>query len=161
MKKWICLLMMAVLVFSCTACGSTGSGASASIEGELTDILAKLYEGADFDADMREAIQYYATMDITADNAVSILGTENISYEEGICSMPQMSSVAYQCVLLRVNPDEVDTIKQELQQNADVNKWVCISAEKVLVESKGDLILFVMSSEDVAYALSASFQALK
>ena len=75
--------------------------------------------------------------------------------------MPAMSSIAYQCVLLRVNPEDVESVKATLQENADVNKWVCVTAETVLVENVGDLVLFIMSSEDVAYAVSSSFKSLK
>ena len=71
-----------------------------------------------------------------------------------------MSSIAYQCVLLRVAPEDVEEVKTVLKENADVNKWVCVSAETVLVENVGDVVLFIMSDQEAAYAVSASFQAL-
>ena len=54
----------------------------------------------------------------------------------------------------------MDKVKEMLKENADVNKWVCVSAETVLVENVGDVVLFIMSSQDAAYAISSSFQAL-
>ena len=71
-----------------------------------------------------------------------------------------ISSIAYQCVLLRVSPDDVENVKTMLKENADVNKWVCVSAETVLVENVGDVVLFIMCDKDTAYAVSESFQAL-
>ena len=74
--------------------------------------------------------------------------------------MPMMSSVAYQCVLLRVDEADVEAAKQALQNNADVNKWVCVSAETMLIESRGDVIFFIMSGKEEAYALNSAFQNL-
>ena len=72
--------------------------------------------------------------------------------------MPMMSSIAYQCVLLRVDADSVDAVKQKLQESANPDKWVCVSAETVLIESRGDVIFYVMAENDVAYALNTAFQ---
>ena len=34
---------------------------------------------------------------------------------EGVYSVPMISSIAYQCVLLRVNPEDVDKVKEMLK----------------------------------------------
>lgn len=164
-RKYISILITCVMVLSCTAfctaCGaSDGSASGIHIEGELQDILAQVYENANLDAEFRESLQYYMTDTLTEENEQAILGAADVSYQEGIYSVPMMSSIAYQCVLLRVEQDDVESVKAALSENADVNKWVCVSAETVLVENVGDLVLFIMSGEDVAYAVSESFQAL-
>lgn len=163
-KKAVSILMIMTICGCCMACGSkdTENGSSsASIEGELTDIMTEIYAGVNVDAETKEAMQGYVSQEINADNEEYILGVTGVPYTEGICSMPAMSSIAYQCVLLRVNLEDVESVKATLQENADVNKWVCVTAETVLVENVGDLVLFIMSSEDVAYAVSSSFQSLK
>ena len=118
------------------------------------------YEGVDLDAETKEAMQGYVIDTLTSDNEQAFLGTEGVSYTEGVYSVPMMSSIAYQCVLLRVAPEDVENVKTMLKENADVNKWVCVSAETVLVENVGDVVLFIMSDQEAAYAVSASFQAL-
>lgn len=159
-KKIIALFLACIVL--CTACGKSGGNTDTAetIEGDLMDIMAQIYEGVNLDAETKEAIQGYVSDTLTAENEQAILGTTDISYKEGIYSVPMMSSIAYQCVLLRVEPDEVETVKEQLKANADVDKWVCVSAETVLVENRGDLVLFIMSDKDTAYAVSASFQAL-
>lgn len=162
-KSVILLLCIFTGVF-CSACGKaeTNSVQGAVIEGELPDIMTQIYAGMNnLDAETKESMQeYYITDTLTADNEQALLGTDGVSYIEGVYSVPMISSIPYQCVLLRVAPEDVDTVKEQLKANADVNKWVCTSAETVLVENIGDLILFIMSDKDVAYAVSASFQAL-
>lgn len=155
--------MTICMTFVMTACGKseTGDGAgSKTIEGDLQEIMAQIYEGVDLDAETKEAMQGYVIDTLTPENEQAFLGTEGVSYAEGVYSVPMMSSIAYQCVLLRVAPEDVEDVKTMLKENADVNKWVCVSAETVLVENVGDVVLFIMSSQEAAYAVSASFQAL-
>lgn len=168
MKKRITARMITIVIamymaFIMTACGKSEAGDSAgskTIEGDLQEIMAQIYEGVDLDAETKEAMQGYVIDTLTSDNEQAFLGTEGVSYTEGVYSVPMMSSIAYQCVLLRVAPEDVENVKTMLKENADVNKWVCVSAETVLVENVGDVVLFIMSSQEAAYAVSASFQAL-
>lgn len=149
-------ILMAVLAL-CTACG-LGGNTSDNPEGSLSDIMAGIYENADLSEDFREGLANFETFELTDDLEISVLGTDEVNYTEGIVSMPMMSSVAYQCVLLRVPEDDVETAKQQIRDNADLNKWVCVSAETMLVESRGDVIFFAMGENDVVYALNSAFQ---
>lgn len=159
-KKLVAIFMAVAMSICCVACGS-GESKNSSVEGELTDIMTKLYADMDVDAETKGAIQGYVSENITAENEEYILGVTGLPYTEGIYSVPAMTSVAYQCVLLRVNPEDVETVKAALLENANPDKWVCVSAEAVLAENVGDLVLFIMSTEDVAYAISSVFQSLK
>lgn len=143
----------------CTACGNKKE-ASDNLEGSLTDIMASLYENAELGAEFKESLSYYETVELTDDLEVSILGTDEITYTEGVVSVPMMSSIAFQCVLLRVDEADVETAKQTLKDNADPDKWVCVSAETTLIESRGDVIFFIMSGKNEAYALNEAFQKL-
>lgn len=151
------LILMAGML--CTACGNK-EGSADGPEGDLADIMASLYENAEFDADFREGLSYFETIELTDELKSSIFGTDEITYTEGVVSMPKMSSVAFQCVLLRVDDGDVETVKQTLKDNADPGKWVCVSAETTLIESRGNVIFFIMSGKNEAYALNEAFQKL-
>lgn len=172
LKQTIAVVMLFPIILTTSACGKTtdaGTGADSAtdaavetIEGDLQDIMAQIYSGIEgIDSETKEAIEGYISDVLTEDNEQALLGTSDIDYIEGVFSVPMISSIAYQCVLLRVNPDDIEDVKQKLKDNADLNKWVCVSAETMLVENVGDLVLFIMSRKDVAYAVSASFQSLK
>ena len=153
------VLFVGILLVCCTACGGE-TAASKGPEGSLEDIMTALYANADLDADFREGLEYFEMLELTDDLESYILGTDEITYTEGVVSIPAMSSVAYQCVLLRVDEADVETAKEALKSSADPNKWVCVSAETTLIESRGDVIFFIMSSKDVAYAMNSAFQNL-
>lgn len=150
--------ILIVAAFFCTACGTKQESAD-KLTGSLSDIMAGIYEKADLSDDFREGLENFETFELTEDMEISILGTDEIDYTESIVSMPMISSIAYQCVLLRVDEDNVDTVKQQIKDNTDLNKWICVSAETMLIESRGDVIFFVMGENDTAYALNAAFQA--
>ena len=150
--------MLIIAMTVCTACG-TNKESKDQLSGSLSDIMGGIYESADLSEDFREGLQNFETFELTEDMELSILGTDEIDYTEAVVSMPMMSSIAYQCVLLRVDIDDVDEVKQKIKENTDLNKWVCVSAETMLVESRGDVIFFVMGENNTAYALNTAFQA--
>lgn len=158
------MLMAGVVILltglGCSACGAKESATDKNLTGSLSEIMAFLYENADLEQDFKDSLDSYETYELTDELEVSILGTDEIVYEEGVVSMPMMSSIAYQCVLLRVAEEDVDTVKQTLKTNADPNKWVCVSAETTLIESRGNVIFFIMSDKDIAYAMNSAFQNL-
>ena len=161
-RKKTMFLTGLLIVFAgvvCSGCGGKKSG-SDKLEGSLQDMMASLYANADLVQDFRDTLDSYETVDLTDDLEITILGTDQITYTEGVVSMPMMSSMAYQCVLLRVDEEDVESAKQALKDNADLDKWVCVSAETMLIESRGDVIFFIMCDKNTAEAMSSAFQKL-
>lgn len=161
-RKKAVFLMGVLILLAGLACGGCGSGKtdSGKLEGSLQDIMTSLYANAELDADFKEGLDSFEMVDLTDDIEVSILGTDEITYTEGVASVPMISSMAYQCVLLRVDEADVENAKQVLKDNANLDKWVCVSAETMLIESRGDVIFFIMSDKDTAAAMSSAFQKL-
>lgn len=158
-EKTLSVIAGFCVMLTLTACGSKEASES-SLEGSLNTILDSVYQNADLPDDFREGLEFFETYEITEDLEYSVFGTDEITYTEGVVSMPMQTSIAYQCVLLRVEEDNVDTVKQQIKDNANLDKWVCVSAETMLVESRGDVIFFVMGEEDEVYALNTAFQNL-
>lgn len=146
------------IILLCSACGADQTKES-QLEGNLTDIIDGIYEKADLSEDFRSGMDSFETFELTEDMEVSLLGTDEIAYTEGAASIPMISPNAFQMVLLRVEEENVDTVKQQLKDNADLNKWICVSAETMLIESRGNVIFFVMGDNDTAYALNSAFQS--
>jgi hypothetical protein len=104
---------------------------------------------------------YFDTVSITEDMAEYLIGTDEVAYTDSVCSMPMMSSVAYQCILLRLSEDQdVTEAKQLIKENANPEKWICVEAESVVVENIGNVVLFVMGDGKTTAALREAFFAL-
>ena len=159
MKKWICLVMTGIMMLTLVACGSKKE--DVKLEGNLSDILQQVYDGAELDSGLVEAMQYFDQGEITPELAETVLGTDDVDFTEGVYSMPMMSAQAYQCVLLRLaEGEDIEEAKQALLDNADPRKWICVEAESVVVENVGDVVLFLMSDNATAEAIQESFLAL-
>ena len=59
-------------------------------------------------------------------------------------------------------PEGTDVVKtkQLLLDNADPRKWICVEAESVVVESVGDVILYLMADQATADAVKDAFLSL-
>lgn len=159
-KRCPALLLAAALgIFALTGCGAEGNTESGSkLDGSCQELLEKVYENAEFEAEQREAMKDYVMTDIPAESAEYVIGTAGIDYVDAVCSAPQINAVAYQCILLRMEEGaDVEAAKQQIADGADPAKWVCVEAESVVVESRDDLILFVMADAKSAEAIRTAF----
>ena len=161
MKKWITrIACIGFLMFVLAGCGKNTENAD-GLSGSCEEILQKVYDTADLDTSFRDSLQYYETGALSADNCEYMLGTTDVSYSDSVYSVPMMSSVPYQCVILRLSEGEdAATVKETLSQNADPAKWICVVAESVAVENVGDVVLAVMGDTDIVDAVKNAFLAL-
>ena len=172
MKKKIAWILLAAMTLTFAACGnksgnsttidgSIQEGTSKNLEGSCADILNEIYNTATTEDDYFSNADEFENVSITDDMKEYVLGTTDIDFTDSVYSAPMMSSIAYQCVILRVSEDQdVEEAKKLLSENADPSKWICVEAESVVVENIGDVVLFIMADDDVAEAAKEAFLAL-
>lgn len=127
----------------------------ASKAGSLEEVMTNLLKGVD------TQIMTMNT-EVTPDRFSWYFGIDPIEGAQGLASEAMIGSIAHSVGLLRV-PEGVDVAKTAaaIEQKIDPRKWICVEAEKTQVKHKGNLILVVMSFEDVANIVSANFDNLK
>ena len=119
---------------------------SDNIDGSLSDIMTKLYEGIDSDS-----LEDLENIVVDSENQDYYIGDVSFKYTEALASEPAMSSVAHSVVLIRVKDTlDIEKYKEEIKKKVDPEKWVCVSVDEdnVYVENKGNLILLVMDDEN-------------
>ena len=131
MKKFkifgLCFVLV-LTMFMVTGCGSK------NVEGKLEDIMDKLY--ADIAEDNRPG--GLGNMEVNAENVESFIGTNKVEYTEAIASESMMGSIAHSVVLLRVkDASKMEEYKEEIRENVNPRKWVCVGVEKdeVIIEN--------------------------
>ncbi len=171
MTKRLFVFLALILAMSFTACGTGNTGTnpsdndnqSANLNGSLDSILEEIYETAELSDSFREYIEKgLQTTEITADNIVYHLGTDDIEYEDAIASEPIMSPSAYELCLVRVKEgSDMEKIKADIKENVDPMKWVCVGVDtkNILVDNIGDVLILVMSDE-AGKALHEAFLSL-
>lgn len=159
MKKLSLVLVCALLLALFAGCGASSSSASAggNIPGSLEEIMEKLYEGID-----ENNMPMVANVELTDENAESFVGVPASDFKEGLASDALINAVAHSVCLLRAeDAAAAEELAKAVDENADPRKWVCVEAEKKVVEQRGDLVLLVMASADLTDQIVANFQALE
>ena len=155
MKKIFLVLVMAFLCLGLTGCGNK------NVEGELTDIMEKVYKEmyADISEEERPMLTTINILEKTEDmtdedveaQVEYAIGTTDIEYKEIYESRPMIGSIAYSVVLVRMEENaDVEAAKKAIKENVDPRKWICaeVPKEDVIVKSKGDLIILIMVEDE-------------
>lgn len=98
MKK-IGILFLAVITLFMTGCGAKEK----NIEGSLTDIMAKVYEGIPEE----ELPMALSNIEVTKDTLANYVGTSDIDMKEALASESMVGSIAHSVVLIRMNEGAV------------------------------------------------------
>lgn len=148
MKKIISLILCLGLIL-------TGCSNEQNLTLSVKEVVAQVYNGLE---DLPELVE----IEVTNENISYYLGIDNLDIKEGIASEPLRSCFAHSVVVVRVNNGvNVERVKKEIKENVNPRKWVCVGAEEVIVENKGDIIILIMANNKVASKLQTNFQKLK
>lgn len=150
MKKLFCILGCIGLCFLLTGCGEK------NIDLSLTEVMEKLYEGIDEE----EMPMMVENIELNDENFKYYAFTD-VEYKEAIASESMTGSTPHSVVLIRLeNTDKKEEVIEDIKNNADPRKWICVEAENTYVLSKGDLIVLIMSNE-LAPKIKENFEKLK
>lgn len=85
---------------------------------------------------------------------------ENVDdIEAVVASEPLINAQAYLALLIKVKDQaNVEKVKEDLYNSIDMNRWICVSADKLYITNNGNTIFLVMSEEDWAKEVYNSFK---
>ena len=164
MKKGIIWVIVAVIIIALVGVGVYFSNQDDGNQGikletakDMKDFFGKIYKK------IEEQLPKVDTDIIDVSDAMEVTNytglKSNKDVEAIVVSMPFMSAQAYEAVMVKVkNGADIESMKQEMLDNIDMNKWICVSAEKVYVTNSGNVIFMVMSDEDWAKLVYDSFK---
>jgi len=139
MKKLLLALLAVMLIFT------TGCGKESNVEGELADLMTKVYEGIkDEDKPMM-----LMNVEVNEENVEYYLGSADIEFESALASESGVGSIAHSVVLVRAKSNQdVEKLKKDIKESINPRKWICVSVEEnnVIVDSIGDLVILIMDN---------------
>lgn len=155
LKKLGIFTMVFAALLAFTGCGAKKEEVK-NVEGTLEEIMTKVYA----DIPEEERPMMLMNVEVNAENVEYYLGTADIEYKEALASESGVGSIPHSVVLVRVNEGaDVEAIKTKIKESVNPRKWICVEAENVIVKSKGDLIILIMTT-DGADKLETSFDNL-
>ena len=133
-----------LIVFAFMLLLTTGCGKEQNIEGELADLMTKVYEGIKDE----EKPMMLMNVEVNSENVESFLGKADIEYESALASESGVGSIAHSVVLVRAKDgQDVEKLKKDIKDNINPRKWICVGVEEdqVIVKNKGNLIILIMA----------------
>ena len=159
MSKKLIIIIVAVVLVIATIIGIlliAGNGEK-NIEGTLEDIMTKLYANIGEE----NLPMGLSNMEINSENVESFIGTANVKYTEALANESMVGSIAHSVVLVRLDDSQDPTAAvEEIKNNVNPRKWICVEASNVVVKNKGNLVVLIMSNEELAPKLEANFDNL-
>ncbi len=102
----------------------------------------------------------FQNVDTSLDSLKSYTGlSDSSNVEFAVVSEPLMNAQAYSLVVLKVKDiSKIESMKQEMYDNIDMAKWICVSAEKLYITNSDNIIFMVMASDDWATPVYNGFK---
>ena len=141
---WTIVAVVAVIAVAVVAVVFLKPKAEANVEGTLEEIMAKVYAGIP-----AENLPMLGQVPVDTESAEYYLGTAEVSFKEALVSEPMMGSIPHSVVLVRLNDaKDADSAVAKIKESANPRKWICVEATNVIVKSKGDLVVLIMSDAE-------------
>lgn len=120
----------------------------------LTELMDTILSGI-------EELPMVGNTEVEENNFSYFLFIDAIKGAKALASDAMIRITPHSVVLLQVpEGTDVASVATEIEENANPAKWICAIAEKVTVTYKNNLILLVMSSEELTDSIVANFEAL-
>lgn len=166
MKKKIFMLLMVTMIagFSCVGCQNANDRNSDEVQNQTTNTTENMVHMESADDVSAFFGDIYAK--IPADNMpkvenmeLDLQDAELVAYQTGLSNLDQIAgitvsepligSIAYSAIYVRTNDGaDVNAIANEMMNNINPAKWICVTAEKSLVASVGNDVFFIMAKAD-------------
>ena len=170
MKIGIAAILMTLSLSMLTGCGNSGDRTSDEVSTEEnadTAGMVHLNSADEVSAFMDEVYGGVAEdllpMEVST-TELDLGDTDMISYHTGLSDLDgiegiylsesMMSSTAYSAVYIRTTDEaDAEAIRQQLMDNINPAKWICVTAEQQYAVLLGNDIFFVMGHQDTASAV--------
>lgn len=158
MKKIFKLSLVLLLVVGfVTGCGKNNTKKEEKkLDLSVSEIVDKIYDGVD-----ASEMPKVGNTEITSENMAYYLGVEDLDIKEGIASEAMIGSIAHSVVVVKVSDGvDIKQAKKDIKEKVNPRKWICVEAETVIVDSRDDVIILIMTNNDLATKVQANFKNL-
>ena len=152
------LILLAVISFVIFILVS-GSGNKGSVETpkDINDIINTINKNN------KDVLPELETMKVDIKNIDEVTSYTGLKTNDGIesivVSVPLITAQAYSVAIVKVKESaDVEKIKQEMLDNIDMRRWICVSAEQLYITNSGNVIFSVMADKDIAETVYNDFK---
>ena len=137
----------------------SGRGNKGSVETpkDINDIINTINKNN------KDVLPELETMKVDTKNIDEVTSYTGLKTNDGIesivVSVPLITAQAYSVAIVKVKDNaDVEKIKQEMLDNIDMRRWICVSAEQLYITNSGNVIFSVMADKDIAETVYNDFK---
>lgn len=161
MKKNLMIIILAIVVMviivGAIILTQQKSNLKLQTADEIQAMLASIYNSANVQLPGLETMDIPITDEMQLQSFTGLKSNKNI--ETLVVSTPFINAQAYSLAVLKVSDKaNVEQIKQDIYDNIDMRKWICVSAEKLYITNYHNVIFVVMSSKEWAKPIYEEFK---
>ena len=153
------VVALVVAIWAAVANGKKTSGEGTKVEtvAQIKEMFNSIYTKLKNELPSLETQKIDVSDSTQVNEYTGLKSNENV--EALVVSEPLMSSQAYSAVAVKVKAGaNIESMKQEMLDNVDMAKWICVSASNLYITNSGNTIFMVMSDDDWAKPVYDAFK---
>lgn len=153
------IVVLAIIIGVVVGNNQKTKGESVTIEtaSQMKEMFKSIYSKLGDELPSLETTEIDVSDAATVKAYTGLQSNENV--ETLVVSEPLMSSQAYSAVAVRVKAGaNVENMKQEMLDNINMAKWICVSASNLYITNSGNTIFMVMADNDWAKPVYDGFK---
>ena len=153
------VVALVVAIWAAVANGKKTSGKGTKVEtvAQKNEMFNSIYTKLKNELPSLETQKIDVSDSTQVNEYTGLKSNENV--EAIVVSEPLMSSQAYSAVAVKVKAGaNIESMKQEMLDNVDMAKWICVSASNLYITNSGNTIFMVMSDDDWAKPVYDAFK---
>lgn len=157
----VAVLIVAIIIGGVIAVNNNNSGNKDGVKIESAKDMKDMF--STINSNLKEELPSLETQEIDVSDEMQVEAYTGLKSNENVealvVSEPMMSSQAYSAVAVKVKSNaDIESLKQEMLDNINTRKWICVSASKVYVTNHDNVIFLVMADEEWAKPVYDEFK---
>lgn len=150
------LVVLAGVIFVITSNKESKTNETLQTAGDIKKMLKTIYKNLASELPELTTEEINLKESELVESLTGLKSTDDINTL--VVSEPVMGSQALEVAVIKTKEKtDVEAMKQNIKDNVDMSRWICVSAEKLYVVSSGDVIFMVMADSDWAKSIYDEF----
>ncbi|MBQ5608434.1 MAG: hypothetical protein IIU86_05350 [Oscillospiraceae bacterium] len=163
MKKLMALLLVMTVALTMAACGRSKKN-TAALAGTMEENINKIMQANP--TEFMGGVTVLDLKDTTEDGKWALKNFTGLDSADKITDAavyePMTGSQAFSLVLVRVaDAADAKPVAQQMKDNINPAKWICVSADQVMAAGYGDTVLFIMLDSNMGKTAQSYVDAFK
>lgn len=150
------LVVLAGVIFAITSNKESETNETLQTAGDIKKMLKTIYKN------LADELPELTTEEINlkeselVESLTGLKSTDDINTL--VVSEPVMGSQALEVAVIKTKEKtDNEAMMQNIKDNVDMSRWICVSAEKLYIVNSGDVIFMVMADNDWAKSIYDEF----